>query len=258
MEGNNNGKNGNDKKPDLIDLSRARKKSKHSQEERIKGLETEIKKGKEKLRRLKPPSGSKSFRGKEILDILITWTVFGIMSLLFYRNRAAIYGWGSMAAIYFLISGASIILHELGHKFVSRKFGAKAEYRANYPWLGITSAISIISSLARMPFLIFAPGAVHTVGWLTGKQIFQVKAAGPAINIILAGLALAACSMITPHTALYEAASYCFALNSLLAAFNLIPVADLDGKAMREYSLKYYLFLAIPAASLFLLSQPFI
>lgn len=138
-------------------------------------------------------------------------------------------------------------LHELAHRQVGRRYGARSEFVIYTPGLIIT----LISSI--LPIKILAPGYVRISMWrLTDPRgLFMSVAAGPAVNIALALAALAASAALGGSWYLREVAG----VNAYLAVFNLIPIAPLDGEKIMRYSLPAWaammvLALASYAASL--------
>lgn len=136
------------------------------------------------------------------------------------------------------------VAHELAHRQVGRRYGAKAEFVAFTPGLMIT----LISGF--LPFKILAPGYVKVVTWRLSdpRGLFYSVAAGPATNIVLAMLLVTASLAYAPAWAWYlRAMAY---VNAYLAIFNLIPIAPLDGEKIMRYDPKsWILLMALALAS---------
>ncbi len=136
------------------------------------------------------------------------------------------------------------VAHELAHRQVGRRYGAKAEFVAFTPGLLIT----LISGF--LPFKILAPGYVKVITWRLSdpRGLFYSVAAGPATNIVLAILLIAASLAYAPTWAWYlRVMAY---VNAYLAIFNLIPIAPLDGEKIMRYDLKsWMLLMALALAS---------
>ena len=127
--------------------------------------------------------------------------------------------------------GAGFILHELGHKFVSMKYGYWAEFKL-WPQ-GLIFAL--ITSF--FGFVFAAPGAVYTyANHMTDEINGKISIAGPIVNIILALVFLGIATMIYPSALYSESSALIFiicatgySINSFLAVFNLLPIGNLDG-----------------------------
>jgi Zn-dependent protease len=111
------------------------------------------------------------------------------------------------AAIFF----ASVLAHELSHSVVARRHGIRVD--------GIT--LWMLGGVARLGGE--AP---------TPRAEFLIAAAGPATSLVLAGvfgLGAAAISALGAPGLLGSALGWLALINAVLAAFNLIPAAPLDG-----------------------------
>ena len=132
-----------------------------------------------------------------------------------------------------LTAGLGVILHELAHRVVARRFGATAHFVANDGML----IISIL--IATQGFLFAAPGAVWHSGWLTKRQSGLVAAAGPITNMVLAlifvGLLLAAPAIGAPRLVLTGLVMG-FHVNAILGAFNMLPFGPIDGAKVLNWS----------------------
>ena len=136
-----------------------------------------------------------------------------------------------LRAILMALVGVSLgfVLHEMGHRFLARRFGCHAEY-VMWP-AGLI--IALVGSLIGIVFA--APGAVvihpqrDALGEtaLTKERLGLISIAGPVMNISLALIFLV----------LYLAKPYLlFSLgaqvNSWLAVFNLIPLGPFDSQTL--------------------------
>lgn len=122
-----------------------------------------------------------------------------------------------MHILFVLAVFACIVLHELGHSLTAIKYGGKVK--------GITLLpIGGMANMTKMPE--------------TPREDFMVSAAGPLVNIVIAGVIWLAVSIfgtvdfkaiefdtITPNNFLL----LLVAVNLFIVAFNLIPAFPMDG-----------------------------
>ena len=103
----------------------------------------------------------------------------------------------------------SILVHELGHAFVGRKYGA-------------VPAIHLhgLGGLTAFPST-----------WFSRRQHIAVTAAGPASSFAFAMASLLVVSIIPPTSqqGLWRLALLLFVINLFLTILNLLPILPLDG-----------------------------
>ncbi len=195
------------------------------------------------------------FTSNEVRDLFIA---FIFISLSFAianagRNPSAIL----TILPYILIGvGAGFILHELGHKFVSMKYGYWAEFKL-WPQ-GLIFAL--ITSF--FGFVFAAPGAVYTyANYMTDEINGKISIAGPIVNIILALIFLAIAVMVYPtaytetSAIIFIACALGYSINSFLAAFNLLPIGNLDGSKVLRWNFGIWLATIAVAAILTIASM---
>jgi Zn-dependent protease len=143
-----------------------------------------------------------------ILAVLVTWTLAeGIFPASVRGLSAASYWWMAVAGAIGLF--ASIIIHELSHSLVARRF--------SLPIAGIT--LFIFGGVAELH---------HEPA--SAKSEFLVAAVGPLTSFILGAVffAVAVLGGALPAPML-GVASYLGTMNWALALFNLVPAFPLDG-----------------------------
>ena len=153
--------------------------------------------------------------------------------------------------IAFFTAGVGFLLHELMHKFVAQSYGYFAEFRAYYPGLFLGLGLSLLG------FIIAAPGAVHIRSYnklITRERNGKISIAGPLSNIFLAVVFLALLLVVGGEGLWKIFFSFGLSINSLLAAFNLIPVRPFDGEAVKKWNIGVYVLAVVVAVGLFVTS----
>jgi Zn-dependent protease len=169
------------------------------------------------------------FTSTEIRDLFIAFFVislcFGIANT--GRNMTALL---KLLPMIMVGVGLGFILHEVGHKFISMKYGYWAEFKL-WPQ-GLIFAL--ITSF--FGFVFAAPGAVYTyANYMTDEINGKISVAGPVVNIVLAALFFIVATLVyrsafTSQTSLliYQICALGYSINSFLAVFNLLPIGNLD------------------------------
>ena len=191
------------------------------------------------------------FSSIELRDLAICWLTLGFCFSLQYLipNRDIPYPQSLMQfAVYFGVAligiGAGFLFHELAHKGVAQHFGYHAEFRM---WkIGLLIAVAA-ALLSFGKFFFFAPGAVYTSTYKTPGPDEEglISAAGPAANILLAGLFYLLATGSADAAVWNEVGSFGFQVNLWLAAFNLIPFPPLDGVKILRWNKAAYTALAV-------------
>jgi Zn-dependent protease/predicted transcriptional regulator len=156
-----------------------------------------------------------------ILAVLITWTLSVGVFPSYYPDLTPGLYW-SMGAIAALGLFASIVLHELAHSLVARRY--------DVPIRGIT--LFIFGGVAQMEREPDRPGVE-----------FRVAIAGPIASLLVGlacwllarGAAAAGLGVPIPGVLAYLAA-----INVILAVFNLVPAFPLDGGRMLRAALWHW------------------
>ena len=191
-------------------------------------------------------------KARELKDLVVSALLLALaFGIAFSGGFRAIFEPGRLIIMFLLaLVGVStgFVLHELGHRFVARRFGCFAEYRM---W---TTGLILAIMCSLLGFVFAAPGAVmvHPGADLWGKprltkQRFGViSIAGPSMNICLAVI------FILLNT-LYPSLVFSLGarINTWLALFNLIPFGPLDGGKVFSWDKKAWLLVVIVAVGLF-------
>ena len=196
------------------------------------------------------------FTKNEIRDLLIAFAVLSI-SFAICNVGTDPFGIASILPIVMIGVGAGFLLHEIGHKFVSMKYGYWAEFKL-WP-LGLVIALAT----AFIGFVFAAPGAVNTYADQMSDEINgRISIAGPMTNMGLALVFIVIAALIYPfsiHSQIvhlfYLICTVGYSVNSYLAAFNLLPFATLDGTKVMKWSVLIWFVVFAIAAVMTLLSM---
>ena len=196
------------------------------------------------------------FTSSEVRDLIIAFVVISLCFAIVNGGRDA----GTVLSILPIVMvgvGAGFILHELGHKFVSMKYGYWAEFKL-WPQ-GLIFAL--ITSF--FGFVFAAPGAVYTyANYMTDEINGKISIAGPVVNIVLALVFLAIATAVyssafTSGTSLliFIVCSVGYSINSFLAVFNLLPIGNLDGSKVLRWNFVIWIITIAIAAILTIASM---
>ncbi len=170
--------------------------------------------------------------------ILLSGGLGGILSLGFYIRFI----------IAFFTAGIGFLFHELMHKYVAQSYGLFAEFKAYYKMLWLAILLSFFG------FIIAAPGAVYIKGNITKEKNGKISVAGPVTKRILGILFLILLFALRSEGIFRAFLGFGLTINSLLAAFNMIPTVPFDGSKVIAWNKKVYYVILILAIGLFALS----
>jgi Zn-dependent protease len=179
-----------------------------------------------------------SFTAREVRDILISMLVIAVIFAYLINGRNINENLIFLIPSLLVAVGLGFVLHELAHKFVAVRYGFYAEFRM---WL--EGLIFALVTAFLLGFVFVAPGAVYIHGeHITREQNGKISIAGPLVNIVLALIFLALTPFITKNPTdimgfiFMTIVVYGFIINSILAAFNLIPLGIFDGAKVLRWN----------------------
>ncbi|MDH5460005.1 MAG: hypothetical protein OEY95_04155 [Candidatus Bathyarchaeota archaeon] len=158
------------------------------------------------------------FSNKEIRHLTIAALLVIAIGLSFSINASGELGFLVLSSIMLM---TSFLAHEIAHKLVAQKEGSWAEFR-----LIFTGAILTLLSIISPFFKIISPGAVMVGGFVDRERMGKISIAGPATNIMLSTIFLAAAFLLPQNTQIFVFGAI---FNAWIALFNLIPFGMLDG-----------------------------
>ncbi|MBI2666866.1 metalloprotease [Candidatus Woesearchaeota archaeon] len=182
----------------------------------------------------------------ELIDITKAWVAISLAFAFVYSGASFINGsLNNIFEIRFLIlfvislftAGLGFLLHELAHKFVARRYGCLAEFRASDQMLYLAVGLA-----AFIGFIFAAPGAVMISGMVTRKENGLISLAGPLTNYVLAGIFFAGGLLFPAVGSIFSLGLGInpwwigFSINAWLGLFNLLPFGNFDGRKIFDWS----------------------
>jgi len=136
----------------------------------------------------------------------------------------------------------SLTVHEYAHGWMAYRYGDDTAKRMGRLTLNPLAHISVLGTII-LPLLVhfgWAKPVPVNFSVLSKKQVFNVAAAGPIANILMALILAGAFHLLTlsamPLLGNFVLLAVLF--NLILAAFNLLPIPPLDGSKMVYARLK--------------------
>ena len=182
---------------------------------------------------------------REIRELLIAWA---LVSLAFAFALGRIQNFPR----YFLLSavtiGPAFLFHELAHKIVAQRYGCWAEFRMSLNMLFFAVFLAMV-----LRVVVAAPGAVMISGYgLTKDQNGKISVSGVVTNLLLVLLFLPL-SFVPGFIGLIG--SWGALINSIIAAFNMIPFGMFDGRKVLAWNKVIYLFVTALAVCAVILTN---
>jgi len=173
-------------------------------------------------------SSSWSLRIGTLLGVPIRVHVSFLLLLVWFGAMSSESGGGFLGGVVFLVLlFGCVVLHELGHATMARRYGVRTSEIVLYP-------IGGIARLDRIP---------------SGKAELLIALAGPAVNVVLAAMIFAGLQLMPvagPRSAeeVVTGAPIAWQLlsaNLTLFVFNLIPAFPMDGGRVLRATLSLFL-----------------
>lgn len=160
------------------------------------------------------------FSQKELLVLLAGTLIIGILFLFADRQPLE----PVMIAIYIIMGGFALVMHELAHVYFERKFSCRTEIQ----FWGIGTLIMALTAwlfgnVFAQPFLT----QVHSSQPMEKRNLGYMMLSGPAVSVAIAAL----CLLLIPLGGLFRTAGMIgFIMNMVTAVFELLPIPPCEGK----------------------------
>lgn len=193
-------------------------------------------------------------RYKELRDLTISALVLAAsFGIAFSGGYSAFSNPGSLletCLLALVAISSGFILHEMGHRFLARRFHASAEFMMSPGGLLLALATSLFGFILAAPGAVVVRSGVDSLGrpTLTPKMNGQISVSGPLMNIILTVVFILL--YVLYPTQLFSIGAY---INAWLAVFNMIPFGPLDGAAVFRWNKLVWLLVLMAALGLFII-----
>lgn len=187
-------------------------------------------------------------------DLLIAWLALSLAFTLMmvWGQRLNPFIIGEYFLISLLTAGIGFIIHEMAHKFTAMRYGFWAEFQMNSMMLVVAVAMAAIAGI-----VFAAPGATVIYGnAISREENGKISLAGPLSNLILLipFAAVLALGLSTGIVILSLIGMEGIRVNTMLAAFNLLPVGPLDGAKILSWNPMIFAGMALVAFGLLYVS----
>ena len=186
------------------------------------------------------------FSEQELIDLLWAWAALTFAFAIALTVRGIGLEFIQSLVVTGIAVGTAFLFHEMAHKILAQKYGCWAEFRK----FNFTLILAVVMSFSG--WILAAPGAVMIDGFVSKEQSGKMAAAGPAVNIVLAGLfflvgtyllpALGVTSLLFNYIIFFG-----FLVNAWLALFNMLPFSPFDGSKVMSWSFPVWLGIAVIA-----------
>lgn len=184
------------------------------------------------------------FSGRELIVLISGAFLIGV--LFFFAARDPFDP--VIIGIYVVMGGIALIIHEIGHWYLTRRYECYTEVR----FWGFGALIMAITSWSFGN--VFAQPTLTMVRHrlpLDNRRNGIIMLAGPLMSILIAIL----CLCIVPLGGIFRIAGMIgFSINLTTGVFELVPIPPCDGSDVRSWSTAMWAVIFLPALVLYLVS----
>lgn len=153
----------------------------------------------------------------------------------------------ALIGIYIIMGGVALIIHELGHWYLTRRFECYTEVR----FWGLGAVIMVMTSWLFGN--VFAQPTLTLVRHrqpLDQRSTGLIMLAGPLLSVLIALL----CLCLVPLGGVFMTAGMIgFMINMLTGVFELLPISPCDGSDVRSWSLGVWALVFLPLMVFYLI-----
>ena len=177
---------------------------------------------------------------RERRDLLIAWLAISVAFMLIFTRRG---GFTIDIVLFYLVLslvtvGVGFLVHEMAHKYMAIHYGHWAEFVMDGTMLTVAIALAVLFGV-----VFAAPGATMIFGQgLTKRENGIISVVGPVSNLVLFALfaIIAFAAKSIGNEILFIISLFGMQVNGMIAAFNMLPVGNLDGR--KVYAWNPFLF----------------
>jgi hypothetical protein len=152
-----------------------------------------------------------------------------------------------LLGIYIVMGGFALILHEMGHWYLTKKYQCYTEVR----FWGLGMVIMIITSWLFGN--VFAQPTMTLVRHrepLAKRSLGLIMLSGPVLSVLIALV----CLCLVPLGGIFRTAGIIgFSINMLTGVYELLPIPPCDGKEVKEWSGIIWALIFIPLMVIYLI-----
>jgi hypothetical protein len=150
-----------------------------------------------------------------------------------------------LLAIYIIMGGVALIIHEVAHWYLNKKYHATTEVQL---WGLGTVIMALTAWLFGSVFAQPTLTLVYTENPLDKKSLGLIMLSGPALSLIIAF----ACLCMIPFGGIWKTAGTIgFSINLLTAVFDMLPITPCDGKVVYAWDRLIWGVVAVPLLLLY-------
>jgi hypothetical protein len=183
------------------------------------------------------------FSVREVITLVIGALLIGILFFFAARNPID----PVLIGIYIVMGGFALIIHEMGHWYLTRKYQCFTEVR----FWGLGAMIMVITSWLFGN--VFAQPTMTLVRHrepLDKRSLGLIMLSGPVLSELIALF----CLCLIPLGGLFRTAGIIgFSINMLAGVFEMLPISPCDGKEVRAWSWVIWALVFLPLIVIYLI-----
>jgi hypothetical protein len=183
------------------------------------------------------------FSVREVIVLAVGALLIGILFFFAARNQIDLV----LIGIYIIMGGFALILHEMGHWFLTKKYQCYTEVR----FWGLGTVIMVLTSWLFGN--VFAQPTMTLIRHrepLEKRSLGLIMLSGPVLSVLIA----LACLFLVPLGGLFRTAGIIgFSINMLQGVYELLPISPCDGKEVKEWNWIVWALIFVPLMVIYLI-----